>query len=146
MATKEVKQNLEQCSAVAVEGEPIAVAIVKQRQRKLSARNLQKSDLQFPNLAHARPMLLFTLVFSYKRRHTSHKTVEKGNQHWKNREENEKITRIQGNRFCISDKFSRVIWIQSSSFSNCSFLYSLIEPMYFMTNILLFVFLLQSMN
>ena len=50
-------------------------------------RNLQNSDLQFPNLAHARPMLLFTLVFSYKRRHTSHKTVEKGNQHWKNREQ-----------------------------------------------------------
>ena len=31
MATKEVKQNLEQCSAVAVAGANIAVAILEQR-------------------------------------------------------------------------------------------------------------------
>ncbi|KAK9211920.1 hypothetical protein WN943_001298 [Citrus x changshan-huyou] len=48
MATKEVKQNLEQCSAVAVEGEPIAVAILEQRKRKLSTGYLQNSDLQRP--------------------------------------------------------------------------------------------------
>ena len=67
MATKKVKQNLEQYRAVAVEGEPIAVAILEQQQRKLSVGYLQNSDLQFPNLTHAHPMPLFTLVFSYQK-------------------------------------------------------------------------------
>ena len=40
MATKKVKQILEQCRAVAIEGKLITVAILKQRQRKLSARYL----------------------------------------------------------------------------------------------------------
>ena len=63
MATKELKKNREQCSA----GATIAVAILEQRQRKFSAGYLQNCDLQFPNLTYARPRLLFTLVFSYKK-------------------------------------------------------------------------------
>ena len=77
MATKEVKQNLEQCSAVAVEGEPIAVAILEQRKRKLSTGYLQNSDLQVPNLTHAHLMLVFTLVFSYKKERASYKNEGK---------------------------------------------------------------------
>ena len=34
---------------------------------KLSVGYLQNYDLQFPNLTHACPRLLFTLVFSYKK-------------------------------------------------------------------------------
>ena len=68
MATKEEKQNLKQWRAVVVAGATIAVAILEQRQRKLSAGYLQNCDLQFPNLTHARPRLLFTLVFNYKKR------------------------------------------------------------------------------
>ena len=37
MAIKEVKHNREQCSVTAVAGETIAVAILEQRGRKLSA-------------------------------------------------------------------------------------------------------------
>ena len=68
MATKEVKQNLEQCSVIVV-----AVAILEQRWRKLSAGYLQNCDLQFSNLTHARPRFLFTLDFSYKKGCASHK-------------------------------------------------------------------------
>ena len=67
MAIKELKQNLEQCSVVAVAGATIAVAILEQRQRKFSAGYLQNYDLQFPNLAYVCPRLLFTLIFSYKK-------------------------------------------------------------------------------
>ena len=77
MVIKEVKQNLEQCSVAVVEVELIVVAILEQRQRKLSAGYLQTNNLQFPNLTHACPRLLFTLVFSYKKGHASHKTAAK---------------------------------------------------------------------
>ena len=86
MATKEVKQNLEQYSVIAFAGATIAVAILEQRQRKLSAGYLQNCDLQFLNLTHASPRLLFTLVFSYKKGRASHKTAAR-NRHWKNREQ-----------------------------------------------------------
>ena len=64
MATKELKQNPEQCSAIVVAGATIAgatiaLAILEQLQRKLSARYLQNRDLQFLNLTHACPRLMF---------------------------------------------------------------------------------------
>ena len=77
MATKEVKQNLEQCSVTVVDGATIALAILEQRWRKLSAGYLQNCDLQFPNLTHVCPRLLFTLDFSYKKGHASHKNGSK---------------------------------------------------------------------
>ena len=75
MATKEVKHNREQCSIIAITEATIAVAILEHRRRKLSSGQLQNCDLQFSNLTHVRPKLLFTLVFSYKRRRASHKTA-----------------------------------------------------------------------
>ena len=72
MATKEVNQNLEQCSAIAVAGATIAVVILEQLQRKLRVGylqncDMQNCDMQFPNLTHACSMLLFILVFIYKK-------------------------------------------------------------------------------
>ena len=55
MATKEVKQNLEQCSVIVVAGATIAVVILEQQWRKLSAGYLQNCDLQFPNLNSCTP-------------------------------------------------------------------------------------------
>ena len=68
MATKELKQNLEQCSVVVIAEATITVTILEQQQRELSARYLQNCDLQFPNLTCVCPRLLFTLVFNYKKR------------------------------------------------------------------------------
>ena len=45
MAIKEVKQNLEQFRVIAVAGATITVAILEQRQRKLSAGYLQNCNL-----------------------------------------------------------------------------------------------------
>ena len=67
MATKELKQNLEQCSAVVVAEATIAITILEQRQRKFSAGYMPNRDLQFPNLTYAHPELLFTQVFRYKK-------------------------------------------------------------------------------
>ena len=67
MAIKELKQNLEQCSAVVIAGATITVAILEQRQRKFSTGYMQNRDLQFPNLTYAHPRILFTLVFKYKK-------------------------------------------------------------------------------
>ena len=61
-STKRIEINLEQCSVVAV-----TVAIRKQRQRKFRVGYLQNRIRQFSNLTYARPRLMFTLVFSYKR-------------------------------------------------------------------------------
>ena len=139
--TKEVKQNLEQCSARAIAGVAIAVANLEQRQRKFSMGNLQDFDLQFPNLTHACPRLLLTLIFSIKR----------GAQHIERRQgvilkkikKEKKETMISQDRRVVT---SRAVWIQSSLFFACSFLYSLIEPMYFMTISLLFAYVFLSMN
>ena len=76
MATKEVKQNLEQCSVIAVAGATIVVAVLEQGQRKPSAGYLQNCDIQFPNLTHVRPRLLFTLILNYKKGRASHKRRE----------------------------------------------------------------------
>ena len=73
IATKEVKHNWEQCGILAVVSATIVVAILEHWGRKFSAGQLQNCDLQFPNLTHAHPRPLFTLVFSYKRRRALHK-------------------------------------------------------------------------
>ncbi|KAK9181537.1 hypothetical protein WN944_024674 [Citrus x changshan-huyou] len=72
LATKELKQIWNSAVAVVVAVATIAVAILEQRQRKFRAGYLQNCDMMFPNLTYARPRLLFTLIFSYKRS-THHK-------------------------------------------------------------------------
>ena len=141
-----MKQNLEQCGVVAVAGAAIAVAILKQRQRKFSAGYMQNRYLQFPNLSYARPRLLFTLVFRYKKS-THH--MKKGRQINIGEIKGKRRTKSEftGKQVCTSeDKPAELLWIQFSSFFTCFFTYSLIEPMYFMADILLFIFLFLSMN
>ena len=129
MATKELIQNLEQCSTIAVAGATIAVAIREQRQRKFSAGYLQNRGLQFPNLTYACHMLLFTLVFSYKR-NTHH--IEKGvvNEHRRNQEEKKEKSEFKGKQIYTSEEIGGTIWIQFSSFFTYPLSYSLIETMY----------------
>ena len=84
MATKELKQIWN--SAVAVD---IAVAILKQHQRKFRLGYLQNCHLQFPNLTYARPRLPFTLIFNYKRS-THHKEKRESSPKEKNTKKQKK--------------------------------------------------------
>ena len=59
--------------------------------------------------------------------------------------EKEGRSRIQ-EQVCTIEDICRTIWIQFSSFFTYFLTYSLIETMYFMTDILLLVFLLQVIN
>ena len=136
-----MKQNLEQCGTVAIAGAAIVVAILEQRQRKFSARYMQ-----FPNLTYVCPRLLFTLVFRYKKS-THH--MKKGGELSLEKSKGKRRTKSEfmGKQVWTSeDKPAELLWIQFSSFFTCSFTFSLIETMYFMTDILLFVFLFQNMN
>ena len=53
---------------------------------------------------------------------------------------------FKGNKSAPVKNSAKLLGINLSSFFTCSLPYSLIEPMYFMADILLFVFLFQSIN
>ena len=72
MTTIELKQIWNSAVAVAVAVATIVVVIVVAILKQFRPGYLQNCDLQFPNLTSARPRLLFTLIFSYKRS-THHK-------------------------------------------------------------------------
>ena len=106
----------------------------------------ESRDLQFPNLEDARLRLLFTLIFKYKMS-THHM---EGRPRINIRKIKRKIKKKQNSRenksTLLKKKIYRTIWIQILSFFTCLFIYSLIETMYSITEILLLVFLSEVMN